>query len=262
MEIEKIILTNNDCYKAGRKITPKGIVVHSTGANNKTLKRYIAPDDGVIGKNQFNNDWNRPGVQKCVHAFIGVDKNGVVKAYQTLPWDMRCWGCGSGKKGSYNNSHIQFEMCEDTLTDEKYFNEVMDVATSLCAFLVKQYGIPISAIVSHNESYKLGYGSGHADCDHWLKKFGKNMDWFRNEVSKKAGVAVVVTETPAFTSSTTYLVKVTANALNIRNLPSLSGKVVGCIRDRGTYTIVETNGSWGKLKSGAGWICLDYTKKI
>lgn len=260
MNIGKIILTENDCYKAGKKITPKGIVVHSTGANNKNLKRYIQPDDGVIGTNQYKNDWNRPGIQKCVHAFIGVDKNGDVKIYQTLPWEMRCWGCGSGKKGSYNNSHIQFEICEDALTDEQYFNKAMDAAAELCAYLVKTYSIDVANVVSHNEAYQLGYASGHADCDHWLKKFNKNMDWFRDLLRKKAG-NVVTTTSPAF-SMPAYKVKVTGSALNIRSLPSTSSKIVGCIRNYGVYTIVETKGNWGKLKSGAGWICLDYTKRI
>jgi hypothetical protein len=59
-----------------------------------------------------------------------------------------------------------------------------------------------------------------------------------------------------------YLVQVTVNALNIREGAGTKYKVVGCIRDKGTYTIVETKNNWGKLKSGAGWICLDYTKKI
>lgn len=63
------------------------------------------------------------------------------------------------------------------------------------------------------------------------------------------------------TSSSSYLVKVTANALNIRSGAGVNHSIVGCIRDKGIYTIVETQGNWGKLKSGAGWICLDYTNK-
>lgn len=58
-----------------------------------------------------------------------------------------------------------------------------------------------------------------------------------------------------------YLVKVTANVLNIREGAGTNYKVVGQIKDKGTYTIVETKNNWGKLKSGAGWICLDYTNK-
>ena len=64
-----------------------------------------------------------------------------------------------------------------------------------------------------------------------------------------------------------YLVKVTANVLNIRAGAGTNYKVTGQIKDKGTYTIVaEANGKgaskWGKLKSGVGWISLDYTKKI
>lgn len=64
-----------------------------------------------------------------------------------------------------------------------------------------------------------------------------------------------------------YTVKVTASALNIRQEAGTNYSVVGCIRDKGIYTIVEEkNGTgaskWGKLKSGAGWISLDYVKRL
>lgn len=76
----KILLTKNDCYKAYQRMTPKGIVVHSTGANNPNLRRYIAPDDGVIGKNLYNNDWNRGGLDVAVHGFIGLDKTTMLNS--------------------------------------------------------------------------------------------------------------------------------------------------------------------------------------
>lgn len=188
MELKKCLLTKNDCYKKATKITPKGIVVHSTGANNPNLKRYVQPDDGILGDNKNNNDWNRSGVSKCVHAFIGKDKNGDVQVYQTLPFNYASWGVGKGKKGSYNynpTGYIQFEICEDGLNDEKYFNKAFNLAIEFCAYLCKEYNLSVDNIVSHNEAYKRGYGSNHGDCDHWLKKFNKNMDWFRNEVKSK-----------------------------------------------------------------------------
>lgn len=61
---------------------------------------------------------------------------------------------------------------------------------------------------------------------------------------------------------TNYLVRVTANGLNIRRGPGTNYDIEGVIRDRGIYTIVETRGNWGKLKSGAGWISLNYTQRI
>ncbi len=65
---------------------------------------------------------------------------------------------------------------------------------------------------------------------------------------------------PAAPSS--YLVKVTADALNIRKGPGTNYGINGSITNKGTYTIVQTKGNWGKLKSGVGWICLDYTKRV
>ena len=77
MNLKKLILVNNDCYKAGRTIKPTGIMVHSTGANNPNLKRYVGPDDGLLGVNTNNNHWNMSGTGACVHAFIGKLKDGM-----------------------------------------------------------------------------------------------------------------------------------------------------------------------------------------
>lgn len=207
MKLKECMLIKNDCYLKAMKINKiTGIVVHSTGCNNPNLKRYVNPvksqanyqallDD--IGLNNYNNHWNRSakemGRSVCVHAFIGKNSNGEIETYQTLPFDICCWGVGSGKLGSFNynpTAHIQFEICEDDLTDLKYFVKVMKEAQEFCAYLCKQYGLSVGSICSHAEAYKLGYGSNHSDCDHWLKKFGKDMDWFRSEVEKLLSSAV------------------------------------------------------------------------
>lgn len=187
LEFTQYFQTLNPCYKAGRKITPSGIVVHSTGANNPYLKRYVGADDGIIGVNQYNNHWNKPNATKCVHAFIGKVADGSVRIYQTLPWNYRCWGVGSGKNGSYNNSHIQFEICEDGLTNEEYYKEAFSLAQRLCAFLCAEYGISVSNIVGHYEAASAGYASNHGDPRNWQKKFGGSMDQFRADVKALLG---------------------------------------------------------------------------
>ena len=63
-------------------------------------------------------------------------------------------------------------------------------------------------------------------------------------------------------SSMLYKVKVTVNALNIRSGAGTNHSIVGCIRDKGIYTIVSEQNGWGKLKSGAGWISLAYTQRV
>ena len=181
MNLHKLIFTENACYKAGRKITVKGIMVHSTGANNPWLKRYVGPDDGLLGQNQYNNHWNthHPGGREvCVHGFIGKLKDGTVATYQTLPWDHRGWHAG----GSANNTHIGFEICEDGLADASYFAKVYQEAVELCVYLCKEFGLTEQNIICHSEGYRKGVASNHGDVMHWFPKHGKSMDTFRADV--------------------------------------------------------------------------------
>ena len=186
MDYNTLLFTKSDCYKTKRKMTPKGIVVHSTGVNNPNLKRYVGPDDGRLGVNHNKNYWNQPGLSTCVHAFIGKDKKGKVCTYQTLPLNICCWGVGRGSKGSYNYdpAYLQFEILEDDLKDEKYFNQVMKEAQELCARWCEEFNLSSKDVISHKEAHAKGYGSNHSDCDHWLKLYGKSMKWFRKEVDK------------------------------------------------------------------------------
>lgn len=192
MVLYKILATNNECYQRGIKINPCGIMVHSTGANNKTLKRYVQPDNGKIGYNGNGNHMNtfRPGGrQVCPHAFIGTAKDGSIATCQILPWDMRGWHSGSGPKGSANNmGYIGFEICEDGLTDATYFNKVYKEAVELTAYLCKLYNLNPSkdgVIICHSEGHKRGIASNHADVMHWFPKHGKSMDTFRADVVKQ-----------------------------------------------------------------------------
>ena len=183
MNLRKLIFVNNDCYKAGRTITPKGIMIHSTGANNPNLKRYVGPDDGLLGKNQYNTHWNQAkpdGRQVCVHGFIGKLADGTIATYQTLPWNHRGWHAG----GDANNTHISFEICEDGLTDATYFNKVYKEAVELCVHLCKLYNLTEKKIIGHYEGYRLGIASNHSDPSNWFPKHGKSMDTFRADVKK------------------------------------------------------------------------------
>ena len=78
------------------------------------------------------------------------------------------------------------------------------------------------------------------------------------------GATATTPATPSTGTSeaTSYRVKVLHSALNIRQGPGTNYSIVGVIRDRGVYTIVETKGTWGKLKSGKGWISLGWCKKL
>ena len=112
--------TQSTCYKGTSKMTIKGVLWHSTGANNPTLKRYVQPSDvkpaedtydkagwlKVLGKNTNNNDWNHITRQAGLNAWIGKLADASIASVQTMPWDFKPWGCGSGTKGSCNNGWI------------------------------------------------------------------------------------------------------------------------------------------------------------
>lgn len=329
MRLIKCMLTANDCYKAGRTITPKGVMVHSTGANNPLVARYVQPVEGQsneaqlkaeIGGNRNANDWNNPGLDVCTHAFVGKLADGGVGTVQTLPWNHRGWHAGTGTSGgSANNTHIAFEICEDDLTDEGYFHKVYQEAVELTAMLCKTYNLnPLAngVVICHSEGYQRGVASNHADVMHWFPKFGKSMDIFRADVSKAMTPAQVKPQPPvsgktytvvkgdtlseiaqkygttvdtlaqlngikdpnlivvgqvlklpgSTTGFTPYTVKVTVTELRIRSGPGTDTQAQGFI-EPGVYTIVEEADGpgakrWGKLKSGAGWISLDYAEKV
>lgn len=187
MEIIQCYQTKNPCYRKGTPMKPVGIVVHSTGANNPHLCRYVDCPER-LGVNRYGNHWNRPEAATLVHGAIGLDKEGFVTVVNTLPYTMAAWGVGKGSRGSYNydpTGHIQFEMCEDDLTDPSYFDQVMGTAVAYCAQLCREYGLAAESIVSHKEAHALGYASNHGDPENWMGRFGMTMEDFRARVRAK-----------------------------------------------------------------------------
>ena len=200
MKLYQQIAVRNDCYTRNQAELakapanrdsryaqyyqgPRGIMVHSTGANNPNLRRYVQPDDGVLGVNSNQNDWNRPGLEVCVHAFLGLTQAGEVAAYQILPWEYRAWHCG----GDANNTHLSFEICEDNLRDRAYWEKTYRLARELTAELCRKFGLdPLApgVLVDHAEGAALGIASNHADVDHWWSRYGVTMDDFRADVAR------------------------------------------------------------------------------
>lgn len=334
MKLVKSILTKNPCYTAGKKITVKGLMLHSVGCPQPRASVFI-------------NNWNRADYDNaCVHAFIDGNDGTV---YQTLPWNHRGWHCASGKNGSGNNTHIGVEMCEpacikytggstftcsDLATAKAVAKRTYGTAVELFAMLCKEYGLNPTAddvIIRHAEGHKRGIASNHGDPEHLWNQLGMGytMDGFRRDV--KAALAgeskeeVMIKEetdqkwyrvrktwTDAKTQKGAYKVlknakacadknegysvfdwngtkvypdedkaDVTTNAekrvsyrvrvsiknLNIRKGPGTDYDKIGKYTGIGVFTIAaESEGEgatkWGKLKSGAGWISLDFAEKI
>ncbi len=193
--MRQLLLKNNTCYrrnvdKADSRYTrfqergPKGIMMHSTGADNPTLKRYIGPDDGVLGENIYGNHWNNPGLDVCVHAFIGKTKTGAVECYQTLPWNYRGWHCGA----EANDTHIGIEICEDNLSSAAYFRATRDKALDVVSDLCLEYDLdPLArgVLIDHHEGAAMGIASNHGDVAHWWHRYNYSMDNFRRDVARR-----------------------------------------------------------------------------
>lgn len=323
MKLVQSILTKNPCYTAGRKIMVKGLMLHSVGCPQPKASVFI-------------NSWNSPSYDNaCVHGFIDGNDGTV---YQTLPWNHRGWHCGSGSKGSGNNTHIGVEMCEpacirytsgsnftcsDLSAARAVAKRTYEAAVELFAYLCKQYNLNPAAdgvIISHREGHSRGIASNHGDPEHLWKGLGLGytMDGFRKDVkaamggagtaepenggwyrvrkswadvkSQKGAFKVLANakkcadENPGYSvydesgkavyggeesesGFSPYLVQVSITDLNIRKGPGTDYGKTGKYTGKGVFTIVaEADGQgascWGKLKSGAGWISLDYAKRI
>lgn len=184
MKIIQSILTNNPCYTAGKKITVKGLMLHSVGCPQPSAQVFV-------------KNWNKSSYDRaCVHAFVDGNTGDV---YQTLPWNHRGWHAG----GSANDTHIGVEMCEpacikyitgstiscsDKAMAKAVVQRTYDTAVQLFAHLCAKYALdPLAdgVIISHKEGHKRGIASGHGDPEHLWNQLGMGytMDTFRKAVA-------------------------------------------------------------------------------
>lgn len=252
--------TNNGAYTAGRKINPQGSVNHSVGC--------AQPNADV-----FYNLMNKTTCGWGVNAILGDFHKGEGKIILTLKFNSRPWGCGSGKNGSWNNTKVQWEICEpaghtyaggtmigyDVAKNQEFFNRMWKMVIAWNVYMVKKFGYPVSGISDHAESYKAGYGSNHSDVGQWWPKHGKSMDALRKEVQEilNGGGGVISSEQG---KTVNYQCKVIAeDGLNCRPEPSQNPVIT--TYPYGTVLIItqEKNG-WGF--TGLGWVSLNYVEKI
>jgi hypothetical protein len=175
--------TNNGAYTSGRTINPVGCVNHSVGCAQPAV-------------DVFFNAMNKSSAGWGVNALLGDFHKGEGRIILALQWNGRPWGCGSGSKGSWNNTKVQWEVCEpaghtyaggtmigyDVEKNQEYFDRMWKMLVAWNVYIAVKFGYPVSGIADHAESYKAGYGSGHSDMGQWLPKHGKSMDALRNEV--------------------------------------------------------------------------------
>ena len=200
MKITKSILTNNPCYKAGKTIKVKGLMLHSIGCPQPSAEKLI-------------KSWNTASANVCVHGFIDGNSGEV---YQTLPWDRRGWHCGS----TANGTHIGIEMCEpdcikytsgsnftcsDTAKAKAVVERTYKSAVELFAHLCTEFALnPLTegVILSHSEGYKKGVASNHGDPEHLWKglKLPYTMDGFRKDVKAAMNPTIYRVQVGAFSN--------------------------------------------------------------
>lgn len=268
MKIVENMAVNNPCYRNGSQMTPKGGMVHSVGVPQ--------PDPLVFVKN-----WQSSNANTCVHAVVGKD----AVAYQLLPWNIKAWHCGSGSKGSGNNTLISLEMTEPATI--KYTGGASWIelasgantkahvlatyanAVQFFADICKKYGFnpeDSNVIMTHSEGYRKGIASNHGDVEHIWSKFGLTMDQFRQDI-KKAVDGDEVTTVPANPidnssddtsgqgvnplDGTVTVIYRGFDGLNIRKAPSMLAEVDQVVKS-GEFNVVgiSADEKWYKLKSG------------
>ena len=185
MEIIEAFAAKNKCYQAGAALVPRGIMLHSIGT----------PQPSAAALARYFDQYQPGGQSVCVHAFAQAD--GTV--YQTLPWEMRGWHCGSAA----NNTHIGIEMTEPGagMTYAEAAAQITGTyrtAVALFAALCGVYGLdPLAdgVIIGHAEGHRRGVASNHADPKYLWQQYGMGftMDGFRADVA--AAMAAKNTDT-------------------------------------------------------------------
>ena len=248
----KINLANKANYGNKRPLSSiKYIVFHFTSNDGDS-------DEG--NGNYFKNNI----VKASAHYF--VDDNSVT---QSVPDDYVAYSVGGSKYndcaktgggslyGIANNANtLNIELC-DSKKDGKVMatDKTLDNAVALCKSLMKRYNINKHHVIRHFDVNGKHCPSYFMNANAWKK--------FKDRLT----VESKTTKTDKTSKDSSFKVNVDIDDLNIRKGPGTNYKVVG-YTGKGKFTITETSkgkGSikgWGKLKSGAGWISLDYTKKI
>lgn len=215
------------------KITPTSITIHNTG------------NIGAAARNNHNymKNCNQNGSRIASWHFTVDDK----EIYQAQSCNYKTFHAGNA---TGNNTSIGIEIC--MFNDKEKQRKAYANAIELVKILLKYYGWTVDKVKRHKD-----WSGKH--CPAWLieGKFGYTWDWFKKQVASNQPAS-----TP--TSNDAFVVKVTVDSLNVRKGPGTSYAVVTSIKKGEAYTIVEVNGSWGKLKSGVGWINIsaNYVKRV
>lgn len=188
----------------------------------------------------------------------GIDRNGRVGLY--VEEKNRSW-CTSSN--SNDQRAITIECASDTREPYTMNNKVYETLIKLCTDICKRNGKK-KLLWLGDKTRALNYTPKSDEMiitvHRWFANKSCPGDWLYSrlgDVAKRVTANLNSTQ-PSTTGSTQvpFTVKVLISNLNYRSEPSMNGQVKGQT-GKGTFTIIEVNNGWGKLKSGVGWIYLN-----
>ena len=230
-----------------KKNVRKNPEYNATGEVTKITIHHMA---GNLGANQCAVMHATSRYQQSANYYIGSDGAIVCGVDE----EFRAWTSGS-KLNDYKAITIEVANC--TLNPTWKISEAaQESLVKLCTDICKRYNIVPYFNGTKNATFTFHYMFQATECPGPFIKnnIGKIIEYIQASLNGSEPAPEPVKDS--------FLVKVTADCLNIRSGPGTNYEKVGEITDHGVYTIVETSGNWGKLKSGAGWICLRYTKGV
>lgn len=234
--ITKEILSPNFSDRNGQRIT-KITIHHAAGviSGENLAKIFLVP-------------------RRCASCNYAIGKDGEIIG--VVPEEKRSW-CSGSRDNDEQAITIEVSNCGGKPTWE-VSETVMKSLIKLCADICRRYCIVPYFNGTKEASMTFHYMFQATECPGpYIRNHVKDIvDQINNELCIKEEKPKNENQEKAM------LVKVTCDELNIRSGPSAKYKKVGSITDKGTYTIVEVKGNWGRLKSGAGWICLKYVKGV
>lgn len=247
------------------------LVQYTKISPNKTINRNHIIDTITIhcvvghGTMQGVGDWFAKSTTRASSNYM-IDDQGRVAMY--VEEKDRSW-CTS----SAANDHraITIEVSSDTTHPYRVTDGAFKGIIALCADICKRNNIKqllwkadknlIGKVEQQNLSVHRWFAAKACPGDYLYGRLNEVV----SEVNKLLYVQPIVPATPVPGSS--YLVKINTGVLNYRKGPGTNHPVAGQVRKGEVYTIIEEalgsgSSKWGRLKSGAGWIALDYCLKV
>lgn len=175
----------------------------------------------------------------------------------------------SGKSNDYQA--VTIEVASDAKHPYAITEKAMAALIELCTDICRRNGIKkllwsgdknlVGNPAKQNLTVHRWFANKACPGDYIYQRLGD----IAAKVNAKLGVTPPAETKPV--STVPYKVRITATDLRIRKGPGTNTDIVQKAIKPGVYTIVsEATGQgailWGKLKSGIGWVSLDYCKKL